>query len=414
MNIEIFNFIPFVGLLLSMAILPQLTPHAWEKHMGKVSIFWVLFSLVLSVVGSKDLSFYEHALTQEYVPFIALIFALYSISSGMHLNLKLPNSAIVNTGYLFFGGVLAGIIGTTGASLLLIRPFLNLNAHRKYKTHLAVFFIFIVSNIGGALSTLGDPPLFVGYLNGVDFFWPTLKLSAPTFAIMGMLLIIFFITDHYFLRKDVRRENLDIFSFEGKRNVFLLLAVIVLSCLPISSLLRSLVFVFLGGVSFYITSLSKRHKWGFHMDPFLEILKLFFGIFLTIAPIVELLKMGMNGPLKTFFEFLNISQGMSSSDFFWTTGFLSAVLDNAPTYLVFFHIAGGNAVPLMSSNTLVAISLGAVFMGALTYIGNAPNLMVRNIANHKGAKMPHFFGYMLWSLCILVPLFYITQRFFLK
>lgn len=414
MNIEIFNFIPFIGLLLSMAILPQLIPHAWEKHMGKISIAWVFLSASLSLVQSKNLSLYTHALTQEYIPFITLIFALYSISSGMHLNLKLQNSAIVNTLYLFFGGILAGFIGTTGASLLLIRPFLNLNAHRKYKTHLAVFFIFIISNIGGAFSTLGDPPLFVGYLNGVHFFWPTFNLSIPTLVIMSGLLIIFFIIDQYLFSKDTPEKNLGAFSFEGKRNIFLLLAVIILSCFPIPSLLRSLAFAFLGGVSFYITSLSKRHKWGFHMDPFLEIFKLFFGIFCTIAPIIELLKMGENGPLKTFFQFLNISPSMPSSDFFWITGFLSALLDNAPTYLVFFHIAGGNAQELMSSNTLIAISLGAVFMGALTYIGNAPNLMVRNIANHKGAKMPHFFGYMLWSCCILIPLFFLTQRLFLK
>jgi Na+/H+ antiporter NhaD/arsenite permease-like protein len=214
--------------------------------------------------------------------------------------------------------------------------------------------------------------------------------------------------DAYFFSKESDQHiQEEIFSFEGKMNLLLLLCSIILSFLPIPILLRSISLVFLGGVSFYITPLKKRHKWGFNMHPFLEIFYLFIGIFLTMAPIVEVLKLQSSVLLKI----LN-----SPSSFFWTTGILSGILDNAPTYLVFFHIAGGDAQDLMTANslTLTAISLGAVFMGALTYIGNAPNLMVRSIAHHRGAHMPHFFGYMLWSCGILLPLFWLIQKLFLE
>ncbi len=407
-NYEFLTLIPFIGLLLSMAILPQLLHHAWEKHMGKIVFGWVSLSVILSLFQHKNLGVYLHAITDEYIPFISLIFALYSIASGMHLNLKLPANPLTNTAYLFCGSIIAGIIGTTGASLLLIRPFLNLNHHRKFKTHLGVFYIFTISNIGGAFSPLGDPPLFVGYLKGIDFFWPTLYLSLPTLTLLFGVLSIFCCLDAYFFTKEPKiAPSVEKFSFDGKKNLILLSLAVVLSFLPIPVLLRSLSLLFLGGVSFYITPLTKRHKWGFHMAPFFEIFKLFIGIFITIAPIIDILKLES----ATFLKILN-----SPTAFFWTTGLLSGILDNAPTYLVFFHIAGGNPQDLMTTNmtTLMAISLGAVFMGALTYIGNAPNLMVRSIAHHKGAKMPHFFGYMAWSCVILLPLFWCIQKIFLE
>ena len=407
-NYEFLIIIPFIGLLLSMALLPQLLHNTWEKHMGKIVLGWIGLSVALSMLQQKDLNVYLHAITDEYIPFISLIFALYSIASGMHLNLKLPGNAFTNTIYLFCGSIIAGIIGTTGASLLLIRPFLNLNQHRKFKTHLGVFYIFTISNIGGALSPLGDPPLFVGYLKGIDFFWPTIHLALPTFTLLSGVLFIFFCIDFYFFKKEPRiSKSLEKFSFDGQKNLILLTLAVILSFLPIPLLLRSISLIFLGGVSFYITPANKRHKWGFHMDPFFEIFKLFIGIFITIAPIIDILKLESA-------EFLKILN--SPAAFFWTTGLLSGVLDNAPTYLVFFHIAGGNPVDLMTTNmtTLMAISLGAVFMGALTYIGNAPNLMVRSIAHHKGIKMPHFFGYILWSCVILLPLFWCIQKLFLE
>lgn len=417
-NYQLFILFPFIGLLLSMAILPQIIPHIWERHMGKITLGWIFLSCGLTFFQGSPLAPYAHAIIEDYIPFISLIFALYSISSGMHLNLKIQNSAGMNTLYLLFSGIIAGVIGTTGASLLLIRPFLNLNHRRRFKTHLGVFYIFIVSNIGGALSSLGDPPLFLGYLKGIDFFWPTLHLSKATFTLLGILLIIFFLMDSYFFSKDPKIEapSIEKFSFEGKGNIFLLACAIMSSFMPVPLWLRSFCLIFLGALSFYITPIKKREKWGFHMDPFFEIFKLFIGIFITIAPIVDLLKLGSHGPLKPLFELFNVSASMSPSQFFWTTGILSGFLDNAPTYLVFFHIAGGSPLELMTTNmtTLTAISLGSVFMGALTYIGNAPNLIVRSIAHHKGAKMPHFFGYMLWSLTILMPLFWLIDKLFLK
>ncbi len=417
-NYDLFVIIPFIGLLISMAILPQLIPHLWEKHMGKITSIWIICSLLITFFQNSSFTPYTHAIIEDYIPFISLIFALYSISSGMHLTLKFRNSAVNNTLYLLCSGIIAGFIGTTGASLLLIRPFFNLNQHRTFKTHLGIFYIIIVSNIGGALSPLGDPPLFLGYLKGIDFFWPTLYLSSATFTLLSILLVIFFTLDTYFFSKEknITIHTAEKFSFDGKFNLILLGGSIITSFTPIPFWTRSLILILLGMLSFYITPMQKRKKWGFNMEPFFEIFKLFIGIFITIAPIVGLLKLGAHGPLKPLFELFNISASMSPSQFFWTTGLLSSVLDNAPTYLVFFHIAGGNPTDLMTTHlpTLTAISLGSVFMGALTYIGNAPNLMVRSIAQHKGAKMPHFFGYMFWSFILLIPLFWIIDCVFVK
>ena len=405
-------FLPFLGLLLSMALIPQFLQHLWEKHAGKIVFFWVALCMLLN----PKIDFYTHSFLEEYIPFISLIFALYSVSGGIHLKFKLNLSAYINTLYLFLSSIVSGIIGTTGASLLLIRPFLSLNRQRKYKTHLGIFYIFIVSNIGGALSTLGDPPLFVGHLKGIDFLWPTLNLWKPTFFALAIILSLFFALDFYLLKKETIESNSEeSFLIEGKKNLVILLGVIIVSFLKIPLLFKSLALLFLGGTSYYFAPLHRREKWGFQFEPLSEVAKLFLGIFLTLSPIIDALKMGVQGPLEELFTTLKISPEMPLGKYFWVTGLLSSVLDNAPTYLVFFYIAGGDSLNLMGAQSAIlkAISIGAVFMGALTYIGNAPNLMIRSIANHKGLKMPGFFGYILWSTIILVPIFYLIEKVFI-
>ncbi|MGV8964237.1 MAG: sodium:proton antiporter [Candidatus Saccharimonadaceae bacterium] len=322
------------------------------------------------------------------------------------------------------------LIGTTGASMLLIRPLIDLNKYRRYTTHLIVFFIFLVSNIGGILTPLGDAPLFIGFLNGVDFFWPTTHLFYPLLIVGGIVLTIFWIVDHYHFYHDPSMVDPDHMQGEAKikitggRNLIFLCAAI--AAILGESLFTAKPYINLGGLYLELAALSrdiflfstayaswkltpsKIHKSNhFTWEPLEEVGLVFLGIFITVIPVLSILKAGESGSLKSLIHFANPNGVADKALYFWLTGFLSAILDNAPTYLIFFQMAGGEAEILMNqgADILVAISAGAVFMGAMTYIGNAPNFMVRSIAIQSHIKMPGFLGYLMWSSGILLPIF---------
>lgn len=436
--------IPFACMLLSIAIMPLAMPHFWEHHFGKIAVFWGLAFLVpCFIVFGLGTALYEflHIILLDYIPFIVLLFALFTVAGGVRLKGTLVGSPVVNTGLLAIGTVLASWMGTTGAAMLLIRPLLRANAHRRYRVHSVVFFIFLVANIGGSLTPLGDPPLFLGFLKGVSFFWTTTHLFFKTFCLAAALLILFFIIDTVLFNKEGRpqpphapdavEEKL---GLEGTINLLFLLGVVLaVLCsgmvnlgtwievygVPVEgqNLLRDLALLCLAGLSWKFTSRHCREMNGFSWAPIEEVAKLFFGIFLSMIPAIAILRAGTEGALASLINMVSTPDGQPvNAMYFWLTGALSSFLDNAPTYLVFFNTAGGDAQHLMTdmATTLIAISAGAVFMGANTYIGNAPNFMVRSIAENQGVKMPSFFGYMMWSCGILVPLFLVlTWMFFI-
>jgi Na+/H+ antiporter NhaD/arsenite permease-like protein len=432
---------PFVCLLLSIAILPVSLPHFWHDHYGKVSLFWSLaFLAPYSVLYGLPAAFmeFQHAITQEYVPFVILLFALFTISGGVRITGTLKATPLMNTTFLCLGTFLASLMGTTGASMLLIRPLLRANEHRKYRIHTVVFFIFLVANIGGSLTPLGDPPLFLGFLKGVSFFWTTKHLFWQMLFASTTLLIIYYFLDRRQYSKEaapppadsgaVIEERIDI---EGRVNLVLLLGVVgaVLMSgfwkpgtdfqflhiqISLQDLTRDIIMLCLAGLSLLLTSGKTRELNGFSWEPIVEVAKLFFGIFVSMIPAIAILKAGQNGALRDVIALVTRDGVPVNSMYFWLTGTLSSFLDNAPTYLVFFNTAGGDAATLMAEapKTLAAISCGAVFMGANSYIGNAPNFMVRSIAESKGVQMPSFIGYMAWSLCFLIPLFIVTTLLF--
>jgi len=326
-------------------------------------------------------------------------------------------------------------MGTTGAAMLLIRPLLRANRHRRYKVHSVVFFIFLVANIGGSLTPLGDPPLFLGFLQGVSFFWTTSHLFLMTGLLSLALLIVYFILDTVCFAGEGRPkppavDNGEKFGCEGKINLLLLACVasVVLMSglwrpateavtiygieLAWQNIARDVMLLIIAGLSLQLTSRECRDKNAFSWGPIEETAKLFLGIFLSMIPVIAILKAGAGGALAPLVNLVSKDGQPVNSMYFWLTGGLSSFLDNAPTYLVFFNIAGGDAQQLMGpmSQTLAAISAGSVYMGANSYIGNAPNLMMRSIAEEQGVAMPGFFGYMLWSGGILVPLFVILSR----
>ncbi len=433
--------IPFVGILLSIAIFPLVAPHFWEHHFGKVSAFWTAaVGLPFLAMFGWELTLFEalHLVLLEYLPFIILLLALFTVAGGIHLSGSVRGSPTSNTGYLFAGTVIASWSGTTGASMLLIRPVLRANAERRYKVHVIVFFIFLVSNIGGALTPLGDPPLFLGFLKGVDFFWPTVNLFIPMLVMVVPLLVLFYFLDSYYYRKEesayrnAPRKPARI-RLNGWPNVALLGGVVGAVLLSgtwdpgitftlfhvdvtLQNLARDVLLVLIAWVSWRFTDRQHRAANEFNWAPILEVAKLFAGIFATIIPVIAILKAGTAGALEPVVSLVSQNGTPVNAMYFWVTGILSSFLDNAPTYLVFFNAAGGNAEELMGplQTTLTAISAGAVFMGANSYIGNAPNFMVKAIAETSGVRMPSFFGYLAWSAVVLVPLFgLITLLFFL-
>ena len=390
--------------------------------------FFVPFAFIFgwALAGSS----FVHALLAEYIPFIVLLTALYTIAGGIFIRGNLHGSSGLNTALLAIGTVLASFMGTTGASMLMIRPLIRANDNRVHKTHVVVFFIFLVANAGGSLTPLGDPPLFLGFLKGVDFFWTVRHLFPETLFLVASMLVIFYLMDSWYYRKegvlpiDPTPDSRKI-GFDGAANFVLLAGVVGLVLLSgfwkgapvfdvwgtevgLPGLVRDAGLIALTLVSLKVTPASVQRDNQFSWAPMLEVAKLFAGIFLTIIPVIAMLKAGAAGPFSAIISAVTRPDGQPDpAMYFWATGALSSFLDNAPTYLVFFNTAGGDAKVLMTTMapTLAAISAGAVFMGANSYIGNAPNLMVKAIAEDRGVKMPSFFGYLLWSGAILIPLF---------
>jgi len=421
---SLYHATPFVGILLSIAIIPLLSHHFWEKNFGKISLFWSLAFIVTFYLLVHNLNevieVLLHTLTFEYMPFILLLLALFTVSGGICLKGNLVGTPILNLIILSIGTLLASWMGTTGAAMLLIRPLLKANKWRANKVHIIIFFIFLVANIGGSLTPLGDPPLFLGFLKGINFFWTTKAMLLPMLYVSVILLTLFYFIDSYYYNKEANSpsEKTDVKSIEilGKINFLFLLCIIgsvLLSgfwkpgyqihiyghvTMELQNLVRDILLLIITFLSVRFTSSSIRSQNGFTWFPITEVAKLFLGIFITIIPVLSILSIKDVGALQWVKDLC-----YNDMMYFWITGLLSSFLDNAPTYLVFFDVAGGDPLQLMGemSSTLLAISSGAVFMGAMSYIGNAPNFMVRAIAEENGVKMPSFFGFMAWSFIIL-------------
>ncbi len=428
--------LPFAGVLLSIALFPLLAPRVWHHHYGKIVAAWVaLFLLPFAVAFGPGITgaALVHALVAEYIPFIVLLTALFTAAGGIYVRGNLHGSPLTNVGIMAVGSVLASFMGTTGASMLMIRPLLRANDNRKHVAHVVVFFIFTVSNAAGSLTPLGDPPLFLGFLKGVEFTWTLRHLFPETLFVLGSLLVIFYFVDSWYFRREgtlavdptpdtTKPEG---FGLEGLVNVLPLLAVVGLVLMSglwkpgvsfdvygtpveLQAAVRDGLLVVVTLVSLAITPKGVREKNQFSWAPMTEVAKLFVGIFITMIPVLAMLRAGEAGPFAAVASAVSSDAGQPLPwAYFWLTGSLSSFLDNAPTYLVFFNLAGGDAQTLMTTGApvLVAISAGAVFMGANTYIGNAPNFMVKAIAEDRGVAMPSFFGYMAWSGAILIPLF---------
>ncbi|MEI8265668.1 MAG: sodium:proton antiporter [Betaproteobacteria bacterium] len=425
--------LPFAGMLLSIAIMPLALPQVWHHHFGKIAAGWALLLLVpFAMTQGAGLTggMLVHVLLAEYIPFIVLLTALFTVAGGIYVRGNLHGSPGLNTAIMGMGAVLASFMGTTGASMLLIRPLIRANDDRKHVAHVIVFFIFIVSNAGGSLTPLGDPPLFLGFLKGVDFFWTVKTIFPETLFLVGALLAIFYVIDSYWYRKEgVQRADPtpddQRFGIEGAVNFLLLLAVAVLVLMSgtwkpgisfnvfgteveLQQIVRDGLLIVVTLASLALTQRSVREDNQFSWAPMQEVAKLFIGIFVTMVPVLAMLKAGEGGPFSAVVRAVTGPGGEQLPwAYFWFSGILSSFLDNAPTYLVFFNLAGGDPQVLMTTGaaTLAAISAGSVFMGANTYIGNAPNFMVKAIAEDRGIRMPSFFGYMAWSACILIPLF---------
>ena len=428
--------IPFVGLVLSIAIVPLVAPHFWHRYMAAVAGGWTLALLLpQAVMFGPAVAGHTawHAILLEYLPFTVLLLALFTAGGGILLRGGPWGTPGGNTLLLAVGTVLAGVMGTTGVSMVLIHPLLRANQHRRQKVHLVVFFILLVSNIGGSTTPLGDPPLYIGFLLGVPFLWPLLNLSAMMAFVSLPLLAVFWLLDRHFAKSDPPPRARESLQIDGKANIALL-ALVVVAVLgqgiwqpgPISlfgtaiGLERLVAMGFLLGLaalSLKLTPRAVREGNLFSWAPMVEVAVLFLAIFVTIAPVLQMLAAGASGPMSGLLALTNDAAGRPNPiAYFWLTGSMSAVLDNAPTYLVFFQTAGGDVARLTGEDNriLQAISAGAVFFGAMTYIGNAPNLMVRSIAAHRGVRMPGFFAYTGFAAILLLPLFALVTLVFFR
>jgi Na+/H+ antiporter NhaD/arsenite permease-like protein len=426
--------LPFIGILLTIASGPLLFPRVWHRHYGKLAFLWSVLAVapLAALYGAPAAgAAFVHAMLAEYLSFIVLLFALYVVAGGILVKGNFRGTPFVNTALLAFGTLIASIVGTTGAAMILIRPLLRANASRLHNVHVVVFFIFLVANIGGALTPLGDPPLFVGFLRGVDFFWTARHLWLETALAAGLVLIVFAALDLWLYRKDRLVTTVGEapppvnFGVSGSINLLLIAGIIAAilgsalwkpgiafdvygTTLELQNVMRDGGLLALAILSLVLTPEEHREANDFSWDPIKEVAILFAGIFTCIVPVLAMLDAGRSGAFSWLLAAVTARDG-SPHDvaYFWLTGVLSGILDNAPTYLVFYELAGGNADELMATlaPTLKAISMGAVFMGALTYIGNAPNFMVYAIASERGVKMPSFFGYIVWSTMVLLPIF---------
>ncbi|MFM2054010.1 MAG: hypothetical protein RL456_2047 [Pseudomonadota bacterium] len=413
--------VPFAGILLSIALCPLLMPAVWHHHYGKIAAAWSLAFLVpfaavhgAGVAGATLV----HALVAEYIPFIILLTALYTVAGGIYLRGNFHGSPGFNALLMAIGAVLASFMGTTGASMLMIRPVIRANDNRRHNAHVIIFFIFIVSNAGGSLTPLGDPPLFLGFLKGVEFFWTVKHIFPETLFLVGALLAIFLAIDTWMYRREgITRADPTpddrTFGIEGGVNLALLGVVVALVLMSgiwkpgtgldvagtpvgLEQLARDAGLLAVTFASLALTPKAARAGNQFNWAPMEEVAKLFAGIFLTIAPVLAMLKAGTAGAFAPVVQAVTGPDGQPiPAMYFWASD------------LVFFNLAGGDPATMMTTlaPVLAAISAGSVFMGANSYIGNAPNLMVKAIAEDRGVKMPSFFGYMAWSFGILVPLF---------
>lgn len=433
--------LPFAGILLSIATGPLFYPHLWEHHYGKFAAAWAALALVPMAFAfgfPVTLEAALHTILLEYMSFIILLFALFTIAGGILVAGNIHGSPLTNALLLVIGAALASVVGTTGASMIMIRPVIRANDNRPFNAHVVVFFIFLVSNIGGALTPLGDPPLFVGFLRGVDFFWTTQHLFTETLIVAGIVLAAFLVVDIWLHRREGGMPKIKDPTPDSKVRIrglpnFLLLAGVIAAILlsatwkpgisftvygvelELQNLVRDAIIVLLALASLKLTRKVYREANGFSWGPILEVAKLFAAIFICIVPVIAILRAGPDGALAALVAVVTSPDGTPRDlAYFWMTGLLSSFLDNAPTYLVFFELAGGDPHALMTTfaTTLAAISTGAVFMGANTYIGNAPNFMVYAIARDRGVRMPSFFGYMLWSGCVLIPTFLVAGWLF--
>ena len=442
--------LPFLGILLSIALFPLLAPKFWIGNYAKVSLLWAAVFAVPFLIAFRGAAFYQicHIYLIDYIPFIILLWGLFTVSGGILLRGRLAGTPSINTLLLLIGTILASWMGTTGASMLMIRPLLRANQSRKHKAHVFVFFIFLIANIGGALTPLGDPPLFLGFLHGVPFFW-TFKILPHMLLAVGIVLFAFFLVDSFFYRRqhhtarehaptDARGGRL---RLEGAHNfIFLggIVGAVLLSgmwrsgsfsllgvSLKIQNEVRDLLIVMMGVLSLATTAKKVRKDNNFTWFAMKEVAYLFAGIFMTILPLLMILRAGERGAMAFIITAIN-----QPVHYFWASGAISSFLDNAPTYLAFFNMAlgrlqipEGNVTGILTGALnvtggpqfilyLKAVSAGAVFFGANTYIGNAPNFMVRSIAEEHHVKMPSFFGYMLWSMGILVPTFILITFIF--
>ncbi|MCL4835418.1 MAG: sodium:proton antiporter [Caldilineaceae bacterium] len=417
----------FAAMLAAIATFPLVAEHWWHLNRNKLIVSVALSLPVLLFLLANDLySPIEHA-AEEYFAFIVLLGSLFIISGGILVEGDIRATPMVNTGFLALGAVLASIMGTTGASMLLIRPLLRTNSERKFTLHTPIFFIFIVSNVGGLLTPLGDPPLFLGYLRGVPFEW-TFGLWQEWFVVSAFLLAVYFVIDTRSYTKErevdiaIDRRRVEPLKVSGTFNLVWLLGVVLAVAFLNEKYIgeaahyftREWVMIGMAGLSWWLTPQLLRQKQSFSFGPIAEVAVLFVGIFITMIPALILLeqhggKLGLTHPWQ----------------FFWGTGLLSSFLDNAPTYLTFFSLAQassgdlGTLYPAMEmvqhipTNILAGIALGAVFMGAMTYIGNGPNFMVKAIAEESGIKMPSFGGYLKWSLVVLLPIWALVTVLFL-
>lgn len=446
-SLPLWSCIPFAGMLLSIAIIPLIRPEWWEKKKPWVVLFWSLLFLIPFAVaygfGTASERFLE-SIIGDYLTFIVLLFGLFCVTGNISLEGDIKGTPLTNTILLLLSALLSSWIGTTGASMLMIRPIIRANKYRPHKTQIAVFFIFLVSNIGGCLTPIGDPPLLMGFMRGVPFFW-SLSLLPVMLMNFGILLIAFFIIDTIFYNKDkklgmsynIAKEDKKPIRLRGAHNiiylVMIVVAVILSGILPtmpafqnaegeviglhilgevsltVPAIIEIVIILIAAALSLITTKKEVREANHFSWDAIQEVAVLFVGIFVTMIPALLILKakggeLGLTEPWQMF----------------WATGALSSFLDNTPTYLVFMTTAGSlgastgvsTIVGTISQQMLMAISCGAVFMGANTYIGNAPNLMVKSIAEENGMKMPSFFGYMGWSLSCLIPVFIIDMLVF--
>jgi Na+/H+ antiporter NhaD/arsenite permease-like protein len=402
----------FVGLLLSIAICPLINSEWWGKRYGYVSLAFAIPAAIIALL--QDWSILCHVM-QEYISFIILLGSLFIIAGGIVIRIGARGTPKLNLLLLLTGTIFASLIGTTGASMALIRPMIRANRWRKHVSHIFIFFIFLVSNIGGLLTPLGDPPLYLGFLRGVPFFW-TFNLAPILLFTAGIVLALFFVIDSWYLKKEDEAailsgiDELPEKRLEIKGLINLVFLGIVIGSFFLPPIIREAVMIAAAGLSIYFTSGALREENAFTYHPIREVALLFFGIFITMAPVLTILQ--VNGGS------LGVTEPWS---FFWASGSLSSFLDNAPTYLVFFATAQGvaaaqgiteNLIMGVPEIYLMAISAGAVFMGANSYIGNGPNFMVKAICEESEINMPSFFGYMAWSCSILIPVFVLVTFIF--